>query len=266
MTPAVTRLPTLAALGLDLLHTSRRRRVVVLARPGVLAGAALACALSSRPLLVVVLMVPLFLSVVVAAHDLVHGSLGLSAGLTDVLLSVVGLVVLESGHAYRCSHRRHHRQWPDGVDDPEGELARMTLLRVLLEGPVFLPRLWWWAWRRHPGQRRWLAVEAAGCLVLLAGGPLTGSGALTLYALLCVLGSWTYPLLTVHLPHRAGTRDPLLATRTLRGRVLPRLLLELTYHLEHHLYPAVPSHRYAELARRLDPHLSAAGVAPDRVW
>lgn len=60
---------------------------------------------------------------------------------------------------------------------------------------------------------------------------------------------------TVHLPHRSGTLDPLHATRTLHGRVLPRLLLELAYHLEHHLYPGVPTHHYAELSRRLAPHL-----------
>jgi len=51
-------------------------------------------------------------------------------------------------------------------------------------------------------------------------------------------------------------------TRTLRGRIIPAVFLELTYHLEHHLYPQVPSHNLPELARRLDPYLSAAGVRP----
>ena len=40
---------------------------------------------------------------------------------------------------------------------------------------------------------------------------------------------------------------------------------ELTYHLEHHLYPQVPSHHLAALARRLDPLLAGAGVRPRRV-
>ena len=51
-----------------------------------------------------------------------------------------------------------------------------------------------------------------------------------------------------------------------RGRFVPALFLELTYHLEHHLYPSVPSHQYAELARRLEPHLTEAGVEPVKVW
>jgi phytoene dehydrogenase-like protein len=79
------------------------------------------------------------------------------------------------------------------------------------------------------------------------------------------LARWVYPLLTVYLPHHAYGDTPLTQTRTLRGRVLPALFLELTYHLEHHLYPQVPSHHLAELARRLDPYLTAAGVRPRQV-
>jgi beta-carotene hydroxylase len=37
----------------------------------------------------------------------------------------------------------------------------------------------------------------------------------------------------------------------------------ITVHLEHHLYPQVPSHHLAELARRLDPFFEQAGV---QVW
>jgi beta-carotene hydroxylase len=50
--------------------------------------------------------------------------------------------------------------------------------------------------------------------------------------------------------------------RTVRGRLVPALFLELTYHLEHHLYPQVPSHHLPELARRLDPVFRSAGVRP----
>lgn len=47
-------------------------------------------------------------------------------------------------------------------------------------------------------------------------------------------------------------------TRTLRGTLVPALFMELIYHLEHHLYPQVPSHRLATLAGRLDPFLAEA--------
>jgi beta-carotene hydroxylase len=81
-----------------------------------------------------------------------------------------------------------------------------------------------------------------------------------------IVGSWVYPISTVHLPHNVNGQNALFQTYTLRGRLIPKLFLELTYHLEHHLYPAVPSHHYAELAQRLEPYLEQAGVKPVQVW
>jgi len=85
------------------------------------------------------------------------------------------------------------------------------------------------------------------------------------YAVLAIVGSWVYPLLTVHLPHRNYGETPLTQTHTLRGSVIPKLFLELTYHLKHHLYPQVPSHNLAKLSRRLTPYLQSYGVVPRRV-
>jgi fatty acid desaturase len=72
------------------------------------------------------------------------------------------------------------------------------------------------------------------------------------YILLAVVGSWVYPLLTVHLPHRNYGDTPLTQTKTLRGRLIPALFLELTYHLEHHLFPQICHIHYAALARLVE--------------
>ena len=42
----------------------------------------------------------------------------------------------------------------------------------------------------------------------------------------------------------------------------PRFGARALYHLEHHLYPAVPHHHWPALARRLDPYFDAAGIVP----
>jgi fatty acid desaturase len=101
----------------------------------------------------------------------------------------------------------------------------------------------------------------------LAGGVavLPWTRALLVYGVLVTLGGWLYPLFTVYLPHHDYGDEPVTQARTLRGRILPTLLLEQTYHLEHHLYPRVPSYKLPELARRLDPYLLAAGVRPRHV-
>lgn len=202
-------------------------------------------------------------------HDVVHNALGLGPRQTDWALFAMGAVLLESGHAYRSTHLRHHHAFP-GPDDPEGDPARLRFWRAVLHGPVFLPRLWLWAFRKsRPGsdQRRWLLVEAAWPAGVVAAGcmlmPFTP--AVLVYAALAIVGSWVYPVLTVHLPHRHYGETPLTQTHTLRGRIIPALFLELTYHLEHHLYPDVPSHNLSKLSRRLDPLFRAAGVRPRRV-
>ncbi|MCI0463215.1 MAG: fatty acid desaturase [Gemmataceae bacterium] len=262
-------LPPLEELGADLLATTRRQRWLACARP-VLGVAAYGVAAYlgwwwANPVVVFLI----FVAVVTVTHDVVHGSLGLGPRQTEWALFFFGALLLESGHAYRTTHLRHHRAFP-GDDDPEGDPARMSLWGALLHGPVFLPRLWWWAYRRNrgrPGQRRWLLLEAGWVLAVIGAGVLLWpyTPAVLLYAALAVVGSWSYPLLTVHLPHRHYGETPLTQTSTLRGHVIPALFLELTYHLEHHLYPAVPSHNLPELAKRLEPVFTEAGVQPRRV-
>jgi beta-carotene hydroxylase len=267
--PSDPQLPRLDTLGRDLLVTTRRQRCVACGRPLVgVAAYALAAWLGWWWLTPIIVFL-IFIAIVTVTHDVVHESLGLGARGTDWALFVFGAILLESGHAYRLSHLCHHRVFP-GPDDPEGDPARMSFWQAVLHGPVFLPRLWWWAYHRtskSPGQRHWLLAEACLAVSLPAVGVLLWpwTPAVGIYAIQAVVGSWVYPLLTVHLPHHDYGETPLTQTGSLRGRVIPALFLELTYHLEHHLYPAVPSHHLPELARRLDPIFQQAGVRTTRV-
>jgi beta-carotene hydroxylase len=194
----------------------------------------------------------------------VHRSLGLGRRATEWALFATGAVLLESGHAYRITHLQHHKRFPSD-DDPEGYPAKLNFLGAVCYGPVFLVRLWRWAYARGR-QRSWLVAEAAMPFAVFAIGALLARWTPypLAYAVMAILGSWVYPLLTVYLPHHDYGDTVLTQTRTLRGHVIPAMFLELTYHLEHHLYPQVPTHRLAELARRLDPFFAEAGVRPRR--
>ena len=263
ITPLETPLPRLDALGRDLVTTRAGRRWLALLRP-FLGLTAYALAAHARlwwlePIIVFFI----FVAVVTVTHDVAHGSLGLSLRQTEWTLFLLGILLLESGHAYRATHRQHHRVFP-GPDDPEGAPARMGLVRAILWGPAFLPRLWWWAYRRATSTpaRRWLLAEAmtAISILMIAVFSIFHFPALAIYCALAIVGSWVYPLLTVHLPHHHYGPTPLTQTSTLRGRIIPALFLELTYHLEHHLYPQVPAHHLPELSRRLELVLRNAGV------
>lgn len=266
---AVPQPPRLHELGRDLVATTRRQRIAALSRPYIGVAAFAAAAYFRLWWLTPLIVFFIFVAIVTVTHDVVHGTLGLSRRASEWALFALGALVLESGHAYRLTHHQHHRVFP-GPDDPEGDPARLTIASAILFGPLFLPRLWWWSFRRTRGltsQRLWLIAEAAIAVgfVMAAITVRSVAPALLVYAVLTIIGSWTYPLLTVHLPHRHYGDTPLTQTHTLRGRIIPALFLELTYHLEHHLYPQVPSHKLPELARRLDPFLKEAGVEPIHV-
>jgi fatty acid desaturase len=261
--------PALVEVAGDLLTTSTRQRRIALTRPYLGVALFALVAWLGWWWLTPLVMFGIFVAVVTVTHDVVHRSLGLRRRGTEWALFLLGTVLMESGHAYRITHLQHHRLFPSR-DDPEGYPADLSFLGAVLYGPVFLLRLWWWAYRRTRGDRRqrgWLVAEAAVPFLALAAGVVLFPVVPWLlgYVAMAVLGSWVYPLLTVYLPHHDYGDTPLTRTRTLRGRVLPAVFLELTYHLEHHLYPQVPSHRLAELARRLDPFLAEAGVRPRRV-
>jgi fatty acid desaturase len=260
-------LPRLDELGADLLVTTPLQRWIALARP--FAGVALYVLTAHFDLWILTPLIVflIFVAVVTVTHDVVHGTLGLTKRQTEWALFLMGAVLMESGHAYRTTHRQHHTTFP-GEDDPEGYPAKMSMLGAILYGPIFLARLWCWAFGRNRGradQRAWLLVEGAlPTMVIILGILLwTDTPYLLLYAVLAIIGSWVYPLLTVYFPHKDFGDTPLMQTHTLRGHIIPAIFLELTYHLEHHLYPQVPSHHLAELARRLDPFFEQAGV---QVW
>lgn len=263
-------IPPLSEIGLDLLDVTPLWRRAAIAAPFACTG--LFFLLAWRGwwwLALPCLALHTFLTYASVSHDLVHGTLGLSPRANDVLLALVELLGLRSGHAYRASHLFHHRRFPD-PEDLEGAPARMTWLRALLEGPVYLWRLGSWAWKH--GRRRervWLGMEAAGIVAYVAAAVylwVTGRTAIpVIYGGLLVLGSWLFPFVFVYLMHDATGRSPLFQTRAFRGRIVPALMLHHTYHLEHHLYPMVPARNWLALARRLDPLLERAGVIPIRL-
>jgi beta-carotene hydroxylase len=263
-------LPPLSELGEDLLDLTVRWRLLALAGPFACTGLFFWIASGAWWWLAppCVALHTLF-SYASVSHDLVHGTLRLPPGLNNVLLAVVELTGLRSGHAYRATHLFHHRRFPER-DDLEGAPARMGLLRALLEGPVYLGRLAVWAWRHSPRRERlWIAGEGLAILAYVTAALalwITGRWAAPAgYAALLFLGSWLFPFVFVYVQHDAAGRSPLFQTRAYRGTLVPALMLHHSYHLEHHLYPSVPARNWRQLGRRLDPILEKAGVVPVRL-
>ncbi len=259
-----SELPKIADLSTDLLRTSKWERFQPLLMPYFWALSFLVSWHFEHRWVSIVCLILVFSACSTSTHDVVHGSLGLNRRWTEWLLFLLGAPILESGHAYRLTHLEHHRIFPDHRD-LEGEAAHMPIWKVILVGPTFLPRLWLWAWQKaksNPRQRRWLLVEAflpvVGLAIALLLYPL--SVAPLAYVVIVGIASWFYPLFAVHLPHRHFEESKISQAWTLRGHLIPRLFRPLAYHLEHHLYPMVPSHNLHKLAMRLEPYLVDQGV------
>jgi beta-carotene hydroxylase len=264
--PASTeKAPSIDALGRDLLVVSPWQRVQSILRPVTCAALYFVFAAQGWWVAAVAAVAGLmFITYVSTSHDLLHRTLGLSRPLNEFLLSAVELLALRSGHAFRVSHLCHHRCFPE-EEDVEGRVARMPAWRALLEGIGNQTRLFIWSFRRaRTGERRWMAAEAGLVVTFIVISVVVypRTPILLVYVVLVTTSSWLYPVATVWVPHRAEGTDELSRTRALRGRIVPELFLQHTYHLEHHLYPSVPSFNWKKLADRLDPYLRSQGVQP----
>jgi beta-carotene hydroxylase len=261
------RPPSISQLGVDLLRVTNWQLIRALATPFVSCAAYWPLAASGHWYLAVLSLVILsFATYGSTSHDLVHRNLGLNPFLNDLLLSVIELIALRSGQAYRAAHLHHHARFPHD-DDIEAEAARMSLPRALCEGVIFQFRIYGWALNNSRRRRRWIVAEGFALLAMFAGAisavPFTIVPGV--YIALMIAGSWTIPLITSYVPHDASAPDALHQTRRFRGHIARFLAFDHLYHLEHHLYPAVPHQNWARLARRLDPWFDAAGIESVRI-
>jgi beta-carotene hydroxylase len=258
-------LPKLHELGPDLFNVPRWRLVASLVFPFAIAGTFFAAASSGIWVVALGCMVSLtFLTYGSISHDLVHRALGLRPWTNDILLLLVELLMLRSGRAYQLAHLNHHARFPDSHNDPEGRAAHGTFWGALRSGPFYCTGLWWWALRSHPRHRSRLLLEACLISTMVSGAIFAAmvgwSVVPLLYVLLAYLSTWAIPLVTSYIPHTPQGNSSLLQTRRFRGWLVRLIALDHLYHLEHHLYPAVPHHRWRQLADCLDPFLDQAAV------
>jgi beta-carotene hydroxylase len=99
-------------------------------------------------------------------------------------------------------------------------------------------------------------------LVITAAALAVVTPVFPVYVALMIAGSWIIPLVTSYVPHDPSGVDELSQTRLFRGVGASIVALQHLYHLEHHLYPAVPHQNWPKLARRLDPHLQTGHSEP----
>jgi fatty acid desaturase len=203
-----------------------------------------------------------FLAGLRVVHDAFHDNLALARRANHGLLFALSGAMLGSMHAVRITHLQHHRDCL-GADDVEGQTARRSAWRAIGAGLAFPVRLHRAAWRRaSAADRRWIAAELALSAALVGLAAARVADQLTHHVVLMLIAQGLTGFFAVWTVHHDVDEERQVA-RTLRHRVKSALALGMFFHLEHHLFPRVPTCHLPELAERLDraaPELSKATV------
>ena len=196
-------------------------------------------------------------------HNAYHYAMGIPRLATEWLMFVISVLMLSAMHALQQTHLHHHKHCM-GEDDAEAVSALMPGWKAVLFGP-------WFYYLIHkkgielanPRQMRWIYAELLVIVtwVVLAFTVLD-IAVLKYHAGAMLVGQCLTAFFAVWTVHHDCDREHFIA-RTLRNPIKSLIVFDMFYHLEHHLYPKVPTCHLAQLSKRLDqaaPELSQKQV------
>lgn len=191
-----------------------------------------------------------FLTGLRQVHNGFHRVLGINRQLTWCCLYANSLLMMSSIHAVGFNHLRHHK-YCLGEGDYEGESARMKWWQAILYGPVHIYRIHRVALvYGSKADRRNVWIELVSIAVYTTLIVVFDVRFLLYFSGLMVLGEFFSAFFAVWTVHH--DLDDHEIARTQRQGWKNWLTYNMFYHLEHHLFPAVPTIKLPELARRID--------------
>jgi fatty acid desaturase len=192
-----------------------------------------------------------FLAGLRQVHNGFHNSLGTNKFLTWFSLYINSIFLMASIHAIKFNHIRHHK-FCLSEDDYEGKSAGMTWYGAILYGPVHMflihkvtLQLGNKRYRKNVLLELFSIVAFAFVVFYFHIDFLIYHISIMIFAefLMAFFAVWT-----VH----HDTEDSPEFARTQRAAWKNKITFSMFYHLEHHLFPAVPTIKLPELARRID--------------
>ncbi len=188
-------------------------------------------------------------------HDAIHGSLGISKRAHNLVLSGSGLLLLKCGHGLQVTHLRHHGRCLK-EDDPEGVCATWPFYRVLLEGPLHIFTMRFYAWRRGTNTKRFQVMETIATVVLLLAAMalylFAGSFVGLVYWAVAAGLSATIPIWAAYLPHRLAPTHPAVKSAGRIAQIWTPVISSFAFHHLHHAFPKVPTALLPVLAARTE--------------
>lgn len=208
------------------------------------------------------------------AHDGYHHSLGTGKRTTTGILLLLSVLLITSLHSIRATHMEHHRN-PLGDSDIEGSLAKVSWWQAMLGGVTYRLSIYRQGLRLSSRRNQRIAYLEFGLIALVIATALVlsvfpiavpaiamSAQVLMYHILTMMLANASVGIIAVWGVHHDCDET---VARTERNLLVNFLTFNLLYHVEHHLFPAVPSNHLPQLAERLDaevPHLTEARVLP----
>ena len=185
-------------------------------------------------------------------HNAFHYAIGISRKAHEYLMFALSIVMLGSMHAVQFNHLRHHKHCMND-EDVEAVSARMPWWKAILFGPVFPYLLHKTALERGNHRiRRWVKAELAANVVWIALVFLVFNvPALEYHVIVMLIANCLTAFFAVWTVHHDCDRSHYIA-RTIREKLKAKVTYNMFYHVEHHLFPKVPTCKLRDLAERLD--------------
>jgi len=187
-----------------------------------------------------------FLTGLRQVHNGFHHTLGTPRLLTALTLLSNSVLMLAAMHAVRYNHLRHHKYCLQ-EGDVEGNWARMPAWKALLYGPLFIIRQHSAALRSK--DRGIIICELVAIAAFIIAVFFRHITFLQYHVLAMLAGELLTGFFAVWTVHHDCDEE--VFARTLSRQWKNRLTYNMFYHLEHHLFPGVPTIKLPILAARI---------------
>jgi fatty acid desaturase len=222
-------------------------------------------------------------AIAILMHEALHGNLFQSTRLNRWATFAFGVPAFFSGTAYKVAHLNHHRQTRTKQDQDEISNLYMTPAQYrAIFYALFFTATFMYLFTVLPRtaiqigtyrERRAVALEYAAIVMICSGVMFWGVSAghanwLLWYWILPIQVAMFLSNIRGLSEHLCTSTDHLLEkTRTITSNGLVSfLMLNLNYHLEHHLFPGVPWYNLRKVHRVLQPVYAAARPFVERSY
>jgi fatty acid desaturase len=192
-----------------------------------------------------------FLTGLRQVHNAYHYALGLGRRSTDLTMLALSAAMMSAMHAIQATHLNHHRHCLDD-GDVEGRAATQRWWQALVGGPAFAVHLQRSGWALADRRARWwIAAELTALAGMALAAVLIEWLPLRAHVMTMIAGQCFTAFFAVWTVHHDCQPLGRIA-RTQRGWFKNIVSYDMFHHLEHHLFPAVPTCHLPELSQRLD--------------